>query len=542
MVEEPLPRTLVEALWSRPSEGTEITLLGPGGDRETRSTSELKQRAEGWAGALSRHGVTRGAAVCLVARTSFEFIVGCLAIWRAGGAVVPLPPPPRGPRRGWEEDVASRSLRVKAKVLLGDPRDLRAGAPVSTVPFEGLDEAGASPPTDAPAASDVAVIQFSSGSTAKPKGVVFRHETMVRRLFRERHFDLSFSAPSDHVLRITPLHFAGVNQAVLRPVALGRRLTLMSPQDFMRDPARWIREIGEQGVTEASAPNFAYAMATREIASGKVDDVDLSGWHAAGCSHGEAADPATIASFVEAARTLGFRPESLYTTYALTETSVVATMPRGRGLSYLDVDRDALSEGSVAESGTTDGSTRIISAGPPLSDVQIAIFSDRGERLEERRMGEISVRSELLMDGYLDDPEASQAAFVDGWFKTGDLGFLAEGELFVAGRAKDVIIVHGQNFLAGDIEAVVSSAGLDGRCAAFPVRNGPSEALAIVLEHAGDANDAKRRIVSRVWKEMGLPVKDVIVVAPGTLPLTDSGKLRRTAVRRLFDAGELSST
>jgi fatty-acyl-CoA synthase len=533
---------MVEALWDSPVRSSRFNVLTPDGGRETLTSGDLLDRAEGWSGALADRGIGPGDPVAIAARTSFEFVVGCLATWRAGGSVMPMPVRSRRySRAGWSAEATAMLERAKARLLLATANDRPLDLDTPLVTWEDLDEAAQEGPPGDPRPSDVALIQFSSGSTAAPKGIVFTHGSLARRSVRERYSTFGSDASGDHVMRVTPIHFGGLRRNVVLPFLLEREMTFMSPGDFMRDPGRWLREIGERGISAAAGPNFVYAMATSAITQGGLDDVDLSGWEAAGCGHGEAADLATIEAFVEAARPLGFRPESLYTVYALSEAGTVATVPRGQGLTIRSFDRAALGNGRVTRSTGSDA-VRLLSVGPPSSDVEVVIADDEGGSLGEGRVGEIRVRNDFLMDGYLDDDGGTAEAFDDGWLKTGDLGFLDDGDLFITGRAKDVIIVHGQNFHATDIEAAVSSGAIGGRSAAFAVHSGGSEALGIAVEYEGDlgSDEVEKRVAVEVWRRTGLAPKVVVVMRPGSLPRTDSGKLKRAEIKSSYEAGHMT--
>lgn len=527
--------SLVGALWPPRAPEKMVTIPGRDGSRDERTHAALLEEAAAWAAALVERGVSRGVPVGLVTGTDFDFIVACLAIWRAGGVVVPLPGPSRkSSKETWAATTSARLAAAKVEYFVGDPEQLPADVDdVSCHPPRTISRAASSGPLPEVDPEDLGLIQFTSGSTAAPKGIVFRHRTLVARL--DRTDDL----PNQHHLRLTPLHTGGVAGSLARPLAYGWDLTLIPPGTFLRSPSLWLREVSERHVTHSAAPNYAFALATREISAGRRS-FDLSGWEVVICGAGEGADLRIAEEFARVASEVGFRPESLSTHYASTEAGRVTARAPGTGLRVVSADRSAFGEGRVVDKVGSD--LRLVSSGTPYPGIEIRI-DDGSERAGERCIGEILVRSSDLLDGYVGDPGGLEKVITDGWFRTGDLGFMAEGELFLTGRAKDIIIVHGQNFHASDVEAAAARAGLTGRCAAFSIRAGGSEAVALAVEGEGtDASDISRRVATQVWRTLGITVTDVVVVPPGTLPVTDSGKLKRAEIKRAFEAGELTST
>jgi fatty-acyl-CoA synthase len=314
----------------------------------------------------------------------------------------------------------------------------------------------------------------------------------------------------------------------------------MPPQLFIADPGRWLVEISTARISRSSSPNFGYALATKAIAKGLPVPVDLSCWQRAGAGGGEAPDLDAIDRFVASARPLGFDPDVLTSTYAMTETGVISDVRTGAGLTAISLDRRALGRGEVVEAPrSSDSSGTFVSSGHLAPGVQLRVVSPTGEDLPSRRVGEFWVKSPRMFDGYLDDPDATNDAFTDGWFRTGDLGFLEGENLYVTGRSKDVIIVRGKNYHAHDIERVVRSvAGADeGNCAAFAVRGDSTDRLVLAVEtrvRDDDSERLRKDIVRRVWVATTLRVGDVVFVPPGTLPVTASGKVKRSLTKERY--------
>ena len=528
------PTDLVSALWPPRAPGKRIAILKQDGTRTTRTHGDVLEEAGSWASGLIEAGVRPGEAVGLVAGTNFGFIVACLAVWRAGAVAVPLPQSSRRMSRdNWDATTAARLSAAKVGHFIGSPeqlppssRDLECLLPEELAGQGG----GAALPDVRP--EDVAMIQFTSGSTSGPKGIVLRHRTLTGWIARGR------GAEDQHHLRLTPLHFGGVSGSIARPLAFGWDLTLIPPRAFIARPELWLRQISDHGVTHSSAPNFAFALATRAL----QDDggFDLSGWDLVGCGAGEGASLDIIERFVAAAVPRGLRETSLNTQYASTEAGRVSARRPGTGLRVEMFDRAAFHEGRADP--TSDGELSLVSSGFPYDDLRLRVVDDESRELPERVVGEFQVAGEYLMDGYLDDP-AGTAAVMDGeWLRTGDLGFVADGEVFVTGRKKDLIIVHGQNFHPADIESIAGRAIPGGRVVAFAARGGGTDALVLAVEASsswGSESETKRALSAAVWRATGLPVSEVVLVAPGTLPATDSGKPQRARTRELFEAGEL---
>jgi thioesterase domain-containing protein len=261
---------------------------------------------------------------------------------------------------------------------------------------------------------------------------------------------------------------------------------------------------------------------------------------------GEVSDIETIERFTKAAAPHGFVAETCSPGYGLAEAvcTVSASIPRS-GVLIDRVDRNALSMGEATPAAqAAPGTATFLSVGRALEGTDLAIFNEHGDPLPDRGVGEIVLTSDRVMRGYLDDPEATAAAFSDGWLRTGDVGYMVDGELFITGRLKDVIIIGGQNYHAEDIELVVQTvAGVRrGGCVVVPVRNAGTEGLAVLAEASpqADASALRSAIARRVAEETGIGPRTVVVLDPRSLPKTTSGKLRRAEARSMLEKGELS--
>jgi acyl-CoA synthetase (AMP-forming)/AMP-acid ligase II len=309
-----------------------------------------------------------------------------------------------------------------------------------------------------------------------------------------------------------------------------------------------LRAISRYRATVSPAPDFAYALAAERVADAELEGVDLSCWQVA-LNGAEAVSRRTLDAFAARFAPHGFRPEALTPVYGLAEASLAVTFtPPGRGARASTFDRDLLVRQGRAVA-ASEGRT-LVSVGIPLPGFAVEVRGPRGERLEAGREGRIWVRGPSLMREYLGHPRATAKALVDGWLDTGDLGFLAQGELFVTGRAKDVVVVRGQNLAPEEIErAAWAVEGARTGCAVAvsrPRPEGGGEELLLFLEHARDVPaDALESLGSRaadaVRGSVGVSPARILVLAPGTLPRTSSGKLRRRETLRRWEDDALEA-
>jgi acyl-CoA synthetase (AMP-forming)/AMP-acid ligase II len=320
----------------------------------------------------------------------------------------------------------------------------------------------------------------------------------------------------------------------------------MPPQAFVKRPIDWLRAISRHRATISFAPNFAYDLAVRRVKDSDVVGLDLSSWRVAGCG-AEPIHAGTLAAFADKFRRAGFRESSFLPSYGLAEHVLAAAFPpRGREPRAEHLVADDVSRRRVATKATpaTREQLTVVSCGLPLPDHQIRIVDDTGRSLPERRIGEITLAGPSVMPGYYRDSELTRRTIRDGWLHTGDLGYLANGELFVCGRAKDVIIVNGRKHHAQDLEwSIDDLAGVrPGRVVAFgTAERGMPERAVIVVEPSGTVppdvlTDAIRR---RIVDLCGLLIHDVVLVRRGMVARTTSGKVRRAATKQRYEQGDL---
>jgi fatty-acyl-CoA synthase len=518
--------------------------------------SQLHEEAKACAAALQARGIGVGSHVSLLAPTSRSLVTAIQAVWLAGATVVVLPLPMR--LGSLEEFVAQTRVRIKgadsslvladddlAAFLEPDPEDPPIALLGELMPWaEGRPTAAdfVQPEIDP---DSLAILQFTSGSTSDPKGVMLPHRVVVTNL--DGLGEAALLDPADDVLvSWLPLyHDMGLIGLLTLSMYSGTDLVLGAPQDFMAAPAKWMQWISDFGGTATAGPNFSYALAARALK--RMEGLDLSRWRVA-LNGAEPVDPAQFDEFCEVAGKHGFRKGAAFPAFGMAEVAIAGSFPPPmRGIVVDVVDKHILETERYAapvEAGV-EGSRALAKLGRPIPGLEMRICDPAtGEVMAEREVGELEIRGTSVTPGYYKHPEATEAAFHDEWLKTGDLAYLVDGELVICGRIKDVIIVGGRNVFPEDVErAVADVEGVRaGNVIAFGVEgHRGKEALVVVAEtKASDgASESVRAAVSlRVREAIGLPAEEIVLVAPGTLPKTSSGKLQRSLCRtKYLEAG-----
>jgi fatty-acyl-CoA synthase len=549
----PLPSTLPERIEQATAAGGTLTFV-VGNGRDPVSWAQLHEEAKAMAGSLQKRGIKRGDVVALLGPTSRPLVTGIQAVWLAGATVMVLPLPMR--LSSIEEFVAQTRMRVEAaeaSMILIDADLAPFYEPTEGDPpivlFSELDTSDRStfnpPLIDA---DDLAVLQFTSGSTSDPKGVMLPHRVILANLDGLAEI-AELDVENDVLVSWLPLyHDMGLIGIFTLPMVYGADLVLGSPQDFMGSPARWMEWMSEFGGTATAGPNFSYALATRALR--RAENLDLSKWRIA-LNGAEPVDPDTMDAFVEAAGKHGFNPGACFPAFGMAEVAIAGTFPPpGRGVVMDAVDRTILETERYAApvaDPEADGVRKLALLGKPIPGLEMRICDpETGRELTEREVGELELRGTSVTPGYYRRPEATAATFHDGWLRTGDLAYVVDGELVVCGRIKDVIIVGGRNVFPEDVErAVQDIEGVRaGNVIAFGVPGRGKESLVVVAEaKVTDESDEHRErlrdaVSRRVRQAVGLPPK-VILVSPGSLPKTSSGKLQRSLCKQRYTAGEL---
>jgi fatty-acyl-CoA synthase len=434
---------------------------------------EVHARALATCGRLQARGVAPGDRVALVFPTSIEFFDAFFGVLLAGAVPVPLYPPVRLGRLAEYTARTTRMLElVRARLVLTDRRVRRllgqavapARPPLGCANPEELPEGDATPVRVT--ADDLALVQFSSGTTVDPRPVALSHHAVVAQTVRlNRFWPQPEGRPVDSGVSWLPLyHDMGLIGCVFPALEHPGTLTLIPPELFVARPALWLRTISRYRATISPAPNFAYGLCVDKIRDDQLEDVDLSCWRVA-LNGAEPVAPRVLRAFGERFSLWGFRREAMTPVYGLSEAALAVTFSElGSAFETRRFDRDLLaSAGRAVEA--ADG-VEMVSLGKPLPDFELRVVGEDGRGVEGGTVGRIIVRGPSLMAGYLDQPEATAAALRDGWLDTGDLGFLHEGSLFLTGRAKDVLILRGRNHSPHEVEdAVAAVDGVRAGCA-----------------------------------------------------------------------------
>jgi len=528
-------------------------------DRAEQATwfpwTEIRERALAVCGGLRALEIERGDRIPLIFPTEIEFFDAFFGVLLAGAVPVPLYPPVRLGRLGQYLRGTARMIeRTRAPLVLADARVKRIlGEAVAMArPRLGCRTLGELPREKGEVVrvgpSDLALVQFSSGTTVDPKPVALSHRAIIAQVEILNSFWQDTADFRHTCVSWLPLyHDMGLIGCVFPALSREAQLTLIGPELFVTRPALWLRALSRYRGTISPAPNFAYGLCLHRISDAEMEGCDLSEWRTA-LDGAEAVTPAVTRAFIERFARWGFRPEALTPVYGLSEAALAVTFSAlDRPFESRRFQRDALSRDRIARE-APEG-REIVSVGRPVPGFRLRIVDEAGRDLPDGRVGRVWIQGPSLMEGYLDDPLATARVLRDGWLDTGDLGFLMDGELFLTGRAKDVIILRGRNHAPEEIErAVEGIPGVRTGCvvaASWLPEDAEGERLALFVETARDAGseaiaELPEACRTAVLGAAGLTVDDVELLPPGTLPRTSSGKLRRTEALRLWLAGELT--
>jgi 1-acyl-sn-glycerol-3-phosphate acyltransferase len=550
----------------------------PGATGTTLTFGALYEGAHRFAVELAHRGISPGDVVSLMLPTSPEFFFAFAGTLLAGAVPAPIYPPIRADRI---EEYAGRQAAIlsnaQAKLLVtfreaaGVARLLRPRVPSldgvvtaehllaerhEDLPLPGLGHGG-----------DIALLQYTSGSTGDPKGVTLTHGNLLANI---RALGGAMDVrPTDVGASWLPLyHDMGLIGAWLAPLCFGIPVVVMSPLEFLTRPERWLWAIHRHRATLSAAPNFAFELCVRKTHERDLEGLDLSSWRAA-LNGAEPVLPETLDRFAERFARYGFHREALMPVYGLAEASLGVTFPPlGRGPRVDHVDRASLAEkgraiptvSRAAEGGAgadDPASVSFVSVGSAIANCEVRIVADRGgndagepgREAEERCEGQLWFRGASATRGYYRNPEATARLFplgaAAGWINTGDRAYRADGEYYITGRTKDIIVKAGRNLYPHEIEdAVARVAGVRRGCVvAFGTADASSgtERLVIVAETRERSPGAREKIAAAITEQVaravGVPPDAVLAVPPHSIPKTSSGKLRRDRTKQLYQAG-----
>ena len=547
----------------------------------TLTFGELSTAAQKCAEELARRGVPAGGRVALMLPTSRQFFVCYAGILLAGAVPVPIYPPFRADRI---EEYAGRQAailnnagvcllltfrRAEAVAKLLKPR---VKSLLGVVDAEKLLDAAEKEPPPAPGAlpafisgsrvrkgSDIALLQYTSGSTGDPKGVTLTHANLLANM--RAIAEAVQMGPNDVGVSWLPLyHDMGLIGAWLTLMLNGVPLVVMSPLAFLTRPERWLQAVSKYKGTIGAAPNFAYELCVRKISDKAMEGVDLSSWRAA-LNGAEPVNPETLERFTNRFVKYGFKPGAMLPVYGLAEASLGVTFPplyRGPKVDRVERETFTTQGRAVPTAEEDENAISFVSSGVPLPRHEVVIADEAGNPLPERVEGFLWFRGASATSGYYRNEEATEKLFAGGpahaegeypWVNSGDRAYQAEGEIYITGRVKDIIIKGGRNLYPHEVEELASRVdGIRKGCVvAFGLKGDDTgtEKLVIVAESREEDRGKRAAIVASINDEvsrgLGLPPDRVELIRPGSIPKTSSGKLRREETKQLYLAGTLSA-
>ena len=553
--------TLLEALdfhAHHHGDSVHVELYGSDGEPMQVTFADLVDRAERIAAGLVDRGLEPGRTAALMLPTGLDYLAAFLGVQMAGGIPVPIYPPARlsqledHVRRhaGILANAAARML-VTFGPAMGVSRLLTGQVPGlgPVVDVATLSDSGRLHDRPALDESSTAFLQYTSGSTGNPKGVVLSHGDVLASL---RAMAAALGAtPRDVFVSWLPLyHDMGLIGGWMGSLYYGFPLVLMSPLDFLARPARWLEAIHRHGGTLSGGPNFAYELCVRRVEPEQLEGLDLSSWRIA-FNGAEPVNPDTMERFTTKFAPCGFVHNAMTPVYGLAEATLgVAFTPIGRGPRVETVDADAIARHAQAlpcSGGSPEQVRRFVSCGPPIPGFEVRIADERGIELGERMEGAVEFRGPSTTAGYFRNPSASRALFDGDWLRSGDRGYVAGGELYVTGRDKDLIIRAGRNLYPYELEAAAGEIdGVRKGCVAVFASTDPNagtETLVVVAETRETDSERRRAIVDAITRSaaalLGGGPDEIVLAPPHSVLKTSSGKIRRSAVRQLYESGTL---
>ncbi len=536
-----------------------ITLIDGNETIGTLTYRQLWADATEVARGLESHGIGRGDAVVIMLPTCLEFFEVCLGAMLIGAVPVPMYPPLRWSQL--EEHVRGRAAIIAncgARLLVTVPeamivgRILQAGLPTlrAIVSAKGLRRRRG--PISAPTVTgtETALLQYTSGSTGDPKGVVLSHSILLANI---RAMGMVSGVHSrDRFLSWLPLyHDMGLIGAWMGTMYHAVPLVLMSPISFLARPARWLWAIHRYRATISAGPNFAYDLVASKVRDAELEGLDLSCWRLA-FNGAEPVRAATLERFAKRFARYGFDRKALTPVYGLAESAVGLAFPvLGRGPRVDRIDHQALADDGIALPSTGDSNAilEIVACGRAMPAHELRIVDANGIAMPERAEGRIEFRGPSATDGYFRNPEATAKLRRGDWLDTGDVGYFADGEIFLTSRAKDLIKRGGHSIHPQESEAVIGDIpGVRKGCVAVfgtTTRSSGTERVIVVAESRVAEPAARAALRSRIMViaavQMNGPPNEVWLVAPRTVPKTSSGKIRRAACRELYEKGLLDA-
>lgn len=537
-------------------EATHIILLE--GDEEVRISYGMLQRESLKVVAkLLDLQVGQGDRVAIMLPTGQDYFYSFFGALYAGAVPVPLYPPARPTQieehvrrhrkilsnAGAKILITIAEVKPVARLLMSQVPELQTILTLDELYVERADQVPL-----AHKAEDIAFLQYTSGSTGDPKGVILSHANLLANI-RAMGRVCEITAQDVFVSWLPLYHDMGLIGAWFGSLCHGCRLVVMSPLSFLARPERWLQTIDRFGGTVSASPNFGYEMCATRLDDEVLEGLDLSSWRLA-VNGAEPVIPGTLQRFGNRFRKYGFKPDSLMPVYGLAESSVGLTFPApGNGPKIDRVQRDVFSGSGVAvvTSANEPGALEFISCGRPLPGHQVRIVDESNREMPDRKEGRLQFKGPSATSGYFRNKEQTSRLFCGEWLETGDLGYIAAGEIYLTGRQKDVIIRGGRNVYPHELEDIVGEiAGIRKGCTAvFAGRQKDStDDRLVVLTESRIRDDKKlnslKKEVNRATIDLlGMGADEIIISPPGTVLKTSSGKIRRSACKQLYESGNI---
>lgn len=545
--------TLVAAFEAAATSGAPHVTFHPGATPSTKTAREALDRALDWAKLLASRGVERGDRVLVLMPTGHAFVEAFFGTMLVGAIPVPLATPMTfGSVDRYLANLVAVAVDCGAAATITYPRIRDAAVRTPAIASalgellgeRDLDGHRLTPaPLPSVSGAEAAFLQYTSGTTGAPKGAIISHRAIVANAYAIAH-GLALDATDVGVSWLPLFHDMGLIGVLLTSICHPYPVHVMSPESFVMNPRRWLDLVSRVGGTISAAPNFAYDMCVARSGAA-ASDLDLHTWRHA-LDGAEPVHAATIERFHETFAASGLRGDVMMPVYGMAEATLAVAFPALHDkVRVLSVDAEAMEQ--RREVVVRAGGRPAVAVGEPVAGMRVEIVDERGAVVPERTIGEIRVAGPSMMDGYWGNDEASAAVISGGWLKSGDLGFIDEGRLFISGRAKELIIKGGRNIHPYDVERVAGEVDgvRSGGVAAFGRANheAGTEDLVVVAETTYADPERRGAIAKAVRAELlevlGVKPDEIRLCGVGKVPRTTSGKIRRGECARLLSAGDL---
>ncbi|HXV73769.1 MAG TPA: fatty acyl-AMP ligase [Sphingomonadales bacterium] len=535
--------------------------------KEVLSFADLRKRALAAAKKISGYGLRPGERVALIADTSPDFMAFFFGCQCASVLPVPLPLPTSfGQREGYVAQLAQQMKSCGTSILIYPAlmHELaeQAAGEVKSIAFHGTNAqffraASRDGELAPPRAQDLAYLQYSSGSTRFPHGIEITHKALMANCHGIGAHGVQVREDDRCISWLPFYHDMGLVGTLLASLSCQVSTDFLATEDFARRPLTWLHLMSRNKGTITYSPTFGYDICARRVNEEALSSLDLSPWRIAGIG-ADMIRPDVMAAFAERFRSAGYRPTTFVPSYGLAEcTLAVSFMPLDAGIQTDPVDERILS-GELTiediENGPINGRAvagsltyrEVVNCGKPLPQFTVEIRNDKGKVLPEKEIGRVFVKGDAVMQGYYNDPEATQAVLsANGWLDTGDMGYMKDGCIYIVGRVKDMIIINGKNHWPQDIEwAVEQIPGVrsgDSAAISVPGKSGEETPLVLVQCRFSDFEDRRKLAeqVKHIVQNIAGVGCDVALVPPRSLPHTSSGKLSRARARAQYLAGQV---